>query len=101
MLRALRSTLFPANALAPARVPPTAEEVLEIKHECARVVVEAVPAPLRTRFFATHDLEAMKTDVEGILDLFGDSYINKHLVVSAVDLLVVRLFPELGGEGRP
>lgn len=38
----------------------------------------------------------MQENVERTLDLFSDPYINKHLIVSAVELFVVRLFPELG-----
>ena len=40
----------------------------------------------------------MHADVEDVLDLFGDSYINKHLVVALLELLAVRLFPELSLE---
>ena len=40
----------------------------------------------------------MRQDVERTLDLFDDSYINKHLIISAVELVVVRLFPELGDD---
>jgi len=38
----------------------------------------------------------MRQDVEVMLELFGDEFLNRHLVVSAVELFVVRLFPELG-----
>jgi hypothetical protein len=99
VLLAIRSALFPDNALAPMRQPPTAAEVLEIKRECARTIVEAVPLPVRTRYFATKDEDLMRQDVERtVLDLFEDSYINKHLLISAVELVVVRLFPELAEE---
>ena len=36
--------------------------------------------------------DAVEADV---LDLLADSYINKHLVVSAIDLIAVRVFPGL------
>ena len=94
-LQAIRSAIFPDNALGPARVPPTDHEAIAIKHECARVVVEAVPEYVRSRVFATSDVLLMRRDVEEMLDLFADSYINKHLVVSVVELLVMRLFPEM------
>ncbi|KAI7341314.1 hypothetical protein KC315_g202 [Hortaea werneckii] len=95
VLRAIRTAVFPDNAMAPARVPPTSEETLQIKRECARVIVEAVPDAVRTRYFATKDKETMRRDVEDRLDLFADPYVNKHLLVAALDLIVVRLFPEL------
>lgn len=81
--------------MAPARVPPTSEETLQIQRECARVIVEAVPDAVRTRYFATKDKETMRRDVEDRLKFFADPYVNKHLIVAALDLIVVRLFPEL------
>ena len=95
VLRAIRGALFPDNALAAAREPPTSAEVLEMKRECAKTIIHVVPNAIRTRFFGTKDEDLMRQDVEGILDLFADQYINKHLIMSAVELMVVRLFPEL------
>lgn len=57
-----------------------------------------MPPVVRERFFATTDVEAMRRDVEGTLELFADQYVNKHLIMGAVELLVVRLFPELSEE---
>lgn len=96
VLQAIRSALFPDNALAAAKVPPTSAEVVEMKRECAKTVVETIPNVIRHRFFGTKDQDLMRQDVEDTLDLFADPYINKHLIISAVELIVVRLFPELG-----
>jgi hypothetical protein len=98
VLQAIRSALFPNDALAAARQTPTAAEMVEMKRECAKTVVEAVPGIVRTRFFARKDQDLMREDIEVSLDLFGDAYINKHLIISAVELIVVRLFPELADE---
>lgn len=84
--------------MGPARVTPSADEVVAIRRECARVIVEVVPAFVRTRYFATADVELMRDDVEDMLDLFADQYVNKHLMLSIVELLVVRLFPEIAQE---
>lgn len=35
----------------------------------------------------------------GILDVFGDPYCNKHLMYSALELVLVRLMPELAEKG--
>lgn len=59
-------------------------------------MVEAIPEHVRSRYFATNDVTLMRRDVEGTLELFADSYINKHVVVSIIELLVLRLFPEMG-----
>ena len=99
VLLAPRSALFPDNALAPMRQPPTAAKVAEIKRECARTIVETVPLFVRRRYFATDDEDLMRQDIEtNVLELFEDQYVNKCLVISAVELVVVRLFPELADE---
>jgi hypothetical protein len=38
-------------------------------------------------------------EVEDILDVFGDVYCNKHLLYAVVELIVVRLIPELAEKG--
>lgn len=45
------------------------------------------------------DKEAMINEVEAILDIFGDSYCNKHLIYGILELVVVRLIPEVGEKG--
>lgn len=95
-LHAIRRAIFPDDALGPARVPPSEDEVVAIKRECARVIVEVVPPHFRATFFATKDVALMRNDVEGSLDMFADSYLNKHLIVNIVELVFLRLFPEIG-----
>ena len=95
MLQAIRGAIFPDNVLAAPRVQPTSEEIIEIKRECARAIVGAIPESVRTFYFATQEVAVMEKDIEDKLELFEDAYINKHLIVAAVELIVVRLFPEL------
>lgn len=45
--------------------------------------------------FAKRGEGEVQKQVEDMLDTFGDAYLNKHLVVAIVDLVIVRLFPEL------
>ena len=98
-LEAIRRAIFPDDALGPARVPPTDVETLAIKRECARVIVEVIPPYVRGKYFATEDPELMRADVEEFIGLlFGDSFINKHLIVEIVELIFLRLFPEIGEE---
>lgn len=40
-----------------------------------------------------------KVEVEEVLDVFSDSYANKHLVYGLVELIIVRLMPELSEKG--
>lgn len=45
------------------------------------------------------DNEVRVQEVEEALDIFGDSYLNKHLLYGVVELILVRLLPELGERG--
>jgi len=46
------------------------------------------------------DEEAILEEIErGILDVFSDAYCNKHLVYGIVELILLRLLPELGEKG--
>ena len=110
LLQTVRTSLFPNNSLGPARIPPSSpQQVLEIKRKCADVVIDAVPEFVRGVYFgllptdddggdgdgAARRKEDMRGQIEEILDVFGDAYMNKHFMFSVVDLIVVRLFPEL------
>ena len=39
--------------------------------------------------------EQILTEIEEILDVFGDSYMNKHFLYSILELIVLRLVPEI------
>jgi hypothetical protein len=39
--------------------------------------------------------EFMVSEIEDVLDLFGDAYMNKHLIFGIVELVIVRLLPEV------
>ena len=41
----------------------------------------------------------MINEVEAILDVFSDSYCNKHLTYGILELVLVRLVPEIGKKG--
>ncbi|MCJ1401182.1 hypothetical protein MMC11_004394 [Xylographa trunciseda] len=99
LLRALRTALFPGNALAPPRAVPPPEEQVAIKRRCADAILDLVPPAVARRFFATDERPSMLADVEAVLDVFGDAYMNKHLVFGVVELCVVRLMPEVGEMG--
>ena len=87
--------MFPNNSLGPGRVPPTPEEALELRKKCAAAIIAALPPIIVKQVFAKRGEGEVQKQVEEMLDTFGDAYLNKHLVVAIVDLVVVRLFPEL------
>lgn len=45
------------------------------------------------------DEEDMIDEVEGILAVLSDEYCNKHLMYGVLELVLVRLMPELGARG--
>lgn len=91
--------MFPNNSLGPGRVPPTPEEAVQMRAKCAASIVAALPSIVVKQLFAGGKDEDVHKQVEGMLDVFGDAYLNKHLIVAIVDLVVVRLFPELESNG--
>ena len=99
LLRTIRATLFPHNALGPPRKPPSAEEAKVIKRRCAATLLGMLPARVALGFFATDNAATQLRQVEELLDCLDDAYLNKHLIFSIVELLIVRLVPELGERG--
>lgn len=99
VLRTVRATLFPNNTLGPARQPPSAEEAKRIKHRCAVSLLGLLPEKIATIFFAT-DMKAVQLEqIEDLLDCLDDAYLNKHLIFQMVELIILRLVPELGDRG--
>lgn len=99
ILLLIRTNMFPNNSLGPGRVPPTPEEALELRAKCAASIISILPPIVAKQVFANGKSEDVQKQVEDMLDVFGDSYLNKHLIVAIVDLVVVRLFPELESSG--
>jgi hypothetical protein len=58
-----------------------------------------MPSRLADTYFATQDRTAQLTQVGEILSCLDDLYLNKHLVFQIIELLIVRLIPELGEQG--
>lgn len=98
-LRTLRATLFPNNALGPPREIPTDEEARAIKHRCAATLLDLIPSKVAAGFFANSEREAQIRQIEDTLSCLDDAYLNKHFVFQVVELIVLRLFPELGEQG--
>jgi len=48
-----------------------------------------------TRSDADAEKDEAMTQIEALLDVLGDSYLNKHLVFALLDHVVCRLFPEM------
>jgi hypothetical protein len=98
ILRTARAALFPNNTLAPPRTIPTASEQLLIRQRCAETILLLIPAKIQNIYFGP-GIERRVREVEEVLNTFGDSYCNKHLLYGVVELIIVRLIPELAEKG--
>jgi hypothetical protein len=84
---------------------PSAAEIVAIKRRCAETIANALPPAVGARFFAVRGVdadlreEALVDQVESLLDVLGDAYMNRHLVFGIVELVVVRVLPEMGEKG--
>ncbi|KAL9016891.1 MAG: hypothetical protein Q9185_005746 [Variospora sp. 1 TL-2023] len=98
LLSTVRKNLFPRNALPPpAPEPPTPEQQAELKRQCAESLSALLPDFLARA--AGLSREGLVKEVETELDVWSDAYLNKHLAYQILDLLVVRVLPELGEKG--
>lgn len=99
LLRTLRASLFPNNGLGPPRQPPSEEETKEIKRRCAATLLSLLPTKLASAFFATqHRMDHLR-QIEELLDCLDDVYLNKHLIFAIIELIILRLLPEMGERG--
>ncbi|KAH8707608.1 PXA domain-containing protein [Phaeosphaeriaceae sp. PMI808] len=99
ILRTLRATIFPNNALGPPRQPPSEDGAKELKRCCATSLLNLIPSKLAAVFFATQEYDLQLVNIEEMLSCLDDSYLNKHLIFQIVELIVLRLVPELGERG--
>lgn len=95
VLRTARATLFPNNALGPPRDIPSQEETKEIKRRCAASLLGLLPPKVAVAFFANDNRVAQHQQVEIILECLEDTYLNKHLIFQILELIVLRLAPEM------
>lgn len=120
LLRAARAALFPNNSNsnnAPATAPSAAEQAA-VRAACAEAILGLVPEGVRGVYFGScsgswgedevqdekHQEEEEESRrrrevEEGILNVLSDAYCNKHLLYGVVELVVVRLVPEVGARG--
>lgn len=124
-LQIARAALFPNNAPGPARQIPDAIEIIAIKRKAAEAIAGVLPENLGARFFglshgtpesqltpeASGEIgvgkedtgastkEAIIGEVDQLLGVLGDAYMNKHLIFGILSLVILRLAPEMGTKG--
>ena len=97
LLRTLRQTLFPNSSLPPPAPPaPSAIEISNVKRTCALSLLSLLPTAVCKQFFGGEETGDWIGEVEGELDAWGDEYLNKHLGYAVLELIVIRVLPELG-----
>ncbi|KAL8854866.1 MAG: hypothetical protein Q9221_000372 [Calogaya cf. arnoldii] len=98
VLSTIRTTLFPKNAMPPPTPdPPSPEQQSEIKSHCAETLCSLYPIILSRA--AGLSRQQLLQEVEDELDVWGDAYLNKHLAYQILELVIVRVLPEMGEKG--
>jgi hypothetical protein len=98
LLRTVRAGLFPNNAPGPPRIIPTEAEQLLIRHRCAEMMLSLIPAKIQEVYFGP-GRDRRLLEVEELLNIFSDKYCNKHLIYGIVELIIIRLIPEMAEKG--
>ncbi|RPB21944.1 hypothetical protein L211DRAFT_811452 [Terfezia boudieri ATCC MYA-4762] len=94
ILASARAALFPNGTLGPPRPYPTAVEQAAIREMAMQTLLDKIPVVVKRHYFGTEQREWMSI-VNGYLDIFEEREVNKHLVYQILELVVVRLVPEL------
>jgi hypothetical protein len=58
-----------------------------------------LPAKVAAIFFSITSRDEQLRQTEELLDCLDDAFLNKHLIFGIVELIVLRLVPELGERG--
>lgn len=102
---------FPNNAPGtPSLFPPSSElELVELRQRAARAIIGLLPTSVAKMYLGKEGaaldadgsirMQSMVDDVEGLLMVISDDYCNKHLMYSVLELILVRLMPELSEKG--
>lgn len=98
VLRIGRAALFPNNALGPPRIIPSADEQLLIRRRCAGTILSLIPVKVQDVYFGS-GIERRVKEVEERLNVFDDAYCNKHFLYGLVELIIIRLMPEMTEKG--
>ena len=97
--------LFPNSCIptsaSSSHAAPSDAQTRQSKQQCATNLLSLLPVRLRDRYLGTGtkaDEGAALADVEHELDIWGDAYLNKHVAYGVLELVLVRLLPELAEE---
>ena len=80
--------------MQPPRIPPTPSEAIEIRRTAEFAALNALPRIIRKLLLGTEE-QQQNENMSELFDLLGRKECNKHLLMFLIDLMVVRLIPEL------
>ena len=80
--------------MQPPRIPPTPSESIEIRRTAEVAALNALPHIIRKLLLGTEE-QQQNENMSELFDLLGRKECNKHLLMFLIDLMVVRLIPEL------
>jgi hypothetical protein len=115
LLLQVRAIIFPNNSMGPpAPPPPSAEKARLIRSKAASDILSLVSRPVARTFFAVdsgsgaananddeenQEFESMRAEIEeSILCWTDDVELNKYLIYSILDHVLLRLVPEMQGK---
>lgn len=102
VLRTLRGVLFPNNAPGKSSLAPPSsdEEFIALRKRAAAALLGLLPTSVaRVYFGGGASGGAQRDGMEDLLMVLNDEYCNKHLMYSVLELILVRLMPELTEKG--
>ncbi|KAM3442988.1 hypothetical protein MY4824_000693 [Beauveria thailandica] len=111
LLRTLRGVLFPNNALGKSTLAPPSsdDEFVALRKRAAGALLGLLPTGVAKVYLGSKsgdspEAAAAQEDdmVDGmahLLMVLNDEYCNKHLMYSVLELILVRLMPELSEKG--
>ncbi|ANB15380.1 hypothetical protein AWJ20_3007 [Sugiyamaella lignohabitans] len=92
ILKSVRQNLFPNNGnMGPPRTVPTTEEQIELHNQAIESIIHNIPDRLRPLLLGSNPYE----ELADILDVFSEQAINKHLIYSLLDFIILSILPEL------
>lgn len=98
--------LFPNNAPGKSSLaaPSSDAELVALRRRAASALLGLIPASVAKVYFGRKKSDEgnkgmMVDDMEGLLMVLNDEYCNKHLMYGVLELILVRLMPELSEKG--
>ncbi|KAK9461305.1 PXA domain-containing protein [Lipomyces oligophaga] len=92
VLRAARTAVFPNNdPMGPPRVYPSPDEQQAILERLRKNILRIVPGKVRSQVLGDDAMDG----IQELIAPFESKYANKHLIYFLIDIIIVKVLPEL------